>query len=273
MRDLEKERELFERSGLATDSDDGSEALAATESGHCPKRPILETTIRPQGSWEKGDPVEVLLRLSQAVSADAAQLTKRIDPVAGWPERTWSKSRLQVARRVAADMVERLIAFLDHCAGDPDHEPALAVPTSMHPSDQAMEWASALYANTAEEDEREKDLDTEEGDELDEKGEPDLSTTECINQEHIGKNYSWVTDGEMNLATTENIDQRFASFSGSRTDGEADDFPYDPPRDVETDYLPRATEVRQRVDMELRQRGLRERNDLGNIVELAAWRR
>jgi hypothetical protein len=34
-------------------------------------------------------------------------------------------------------------------------------------------------------DELEKDLDTEEGDELEERGELDLASTECINQEHI----------------------------------------------------------------------------------------
>jgi hypothetical protein len=43
-----------------------------------------------------------------------------VDPVHGVPSRLWRKNKLEVARREAAAMVERLIPFLDHVAGDPD---------------------------------------------------------------------------------------------------------------------------------------------------------
>jgi hypothetical protein len=123
---------------------------------------------------------------------------------------------------------------------------------------------------SAKHDECERDLDTEEANELD-NGEPDLATTECINQLHIGKNYSWVTDGEMNLATTVAIDQRFASFSGSRTDREADEFPYDPPRHPEQplDY---PMDAAAKVEVELRKH---RRGDptASNVVVLARRRR
>jgi hypothetical protein len=118
--------------------------------------------IITQPAKGESDPVEALLRLGQAAAADAERLERRIDPVKGRPERRWSKSKLQQARKVAADMVECLIAFLDHCAGDPDHEPTLAVPTSTHPSNQAAEWVYAFYANSVEEDEREIDADSQE---------------------------------------------------------------------------------------------------------------
>jgi hypothetical protein len=68
------------------------------------------------------------------------------------------------------------------------------------------------------------------------------------------------------------IDQRW-SHAGSRTDREADPFPYDAPRDVDPDDLLRAREVRQRTEMDLLRRGLGRRRDECNIVELAAWRR
>lgn len=243
MRDIDRERELLAGLAAGGNLQGGGEALTATGglvSAAAGAELITQTEkdippFRGTQAEMPDDPVETLLRLSQAAALDAEKLTKRIDPVAGHPERQWSKSKLQQARKVAGDMVERLITFLDHCAGDPDHEPTLAVPD--HGIDQECLWFSASLCAGAKEDEREHDLDTDEADELD-NGEPDLATTECINQEHISQGYGWVTDGEMSLATTENIDQRWASFSGSRTDREADAFPYDPPRhpDQPIDY-------------------------------------
>jgi hypothetical protein len=180
---------------------------------------------------------------------------------------------------------------------DDDGEPSLAVPEVPHWQSQERVWAAACrsrlrdaelepnlgpdfrerhsqdgsgygFGNPAT-DELEQDLDTEEGDELDIHGERDLSSTECINQEHISQNYSWVTDGEMSLATTENIDQRWASFSGSRTDREVDGFAYDEPRRKAVTERP--GEASKRVERQLRER--RRDEPAENIVELARWRR
>jgi hypothetical protein len=158
---------------------------------------------------------------------------------------------------------------------DDEGEPSLAVPEIPHWQSQERIWRYAGRSRLRDEelepnlslpdthfqdartcsvdparDELEMDLDLDEADELD-AGEPDPGWNESVNQEHIGKNYSWVTDGEMSLATTESNDQRFAAFSGSRTDREADPFPYDPPRhpDQPLDY---PMDAAAKVEAELR---------------------
>jgi hypothetical protein len=54
----------------------------------------------------------------------------------------------------------------------------------------------------------------------------DFTGGENIDQEKLSGGYG---DGEINLASTEGIDQRWAA-SGSRTDREVDDFAYDEPK-------------------------------------------
>jgi hypothetical protein len=132
-------------------------------------------------------------------------------------------------------------------------------------------YVSAARGNPAL-DELEDDIDTHEGDDLDVHGELDLASTECLNQEHIGQGDCMCRDGEMDLASTNGIDQRWA-HTGSRADREADGFSYDARRDVDPNDLLRAREVRQRTEAELRKRGLGERHDAENVVELVLWRR
>jgi hypothetical protein len=188
------------------------------------------------------------------------------------------------------------ISQLDHLLSGDDREdddlgePSLAVPEVPHWKSQERIWRYACRSRLRDaelepnlslpdthfqdvrtcsadpaRDELEDDIATHEMDELD-AGEPNLGWNECVNQEHIGRNYSLITDGEMSLATTENIDQRFAAFSGTRTDREADPFPYDPRRH------PDPVDAAAKVEAELRKH---RRDDpmASNIVEFAKWRR
>jgi hypothetical protein len=219
MRDLDKERELLETGGLATT---GSADEAVAE----------------------------LLRLGQDAAAHAAKLAKRVDPVAGKPDMHWRKNKLQLARNAAADMVERLLAFLDHVAGDPDVEDD--DPGGGDPCDTVGHGS--------------------EGDDLEIRGEMDLGWTECINQLHIGQGDPYDRDGEMNLASVEGIDQRFA-WTGSRTDREVDPFPYDEPR--RQGFTEPASHAHAETEAELRKRGLGDHSSEhgSNVVELVRWRR
>jgi hypothetical protein len=74
----------------------------------------------PAATSPADDAVAELLRLGQEAAAHAEKLTKRVDPLAGKPDYPWRGNKLQLARNAAADMIERLLAFLDHVAGDPD---------------------------------------------------------------------------------------------------------------------------------------------------------
>ena len=126
-----------------------------------------------------------------------------------------------------------------------------------------------LAAGDPREDELEKDLDSEEGDDLEISGESDLASTECIDQRHIGQGDLYGRDGEMNLASTNGIDQRFAGH-GSRTDREVTRSPMTS-RGAKGFTEP-AYDARAETEAELRKRGLRNRRE-GNIVELSLWRR
>jgi hypothetical protein len=166
----------------------------------------------------------------QEAAADAERPTKRVDSVAGKPDSPWRKNKLQLAWNAAVDMIERLLAFLDHLAGDPDHEPNLAMPDVQELRDQSVAmFYSKHAAGDSRDDELEKDLDTEEGCPLEISGESDLASTECIDQRHVGQGDPMSRDGEMNLASTNDIVQRF-SWTGSRSDREIDPFPHDEPR-------------------------------------------
>jgi hypothetical protein len=101
-------------------------------------------------------------------------------------------------------------------------------------------------------------------------GEADLGWNENINQLHLDQGDFECRDGEMNLASTNEIDQRW-SHTGSRTDRESDAFPYDPPN-LSRKVCDLPHETRDRVEAELRVRQLGE-SSASNIIELARWRR
>jgi hypothetical protein len=259
MRDLDKEREL---AGLAPIGKDEARAAERVGGADVPGAEAKPSTKAAKGhrSPVGGDPasdatspaddaIAELLRLGQDAAAHAAKLTKRVNPVAGVPDRHWRKNKLQLARNAAADMVERLLAFLDHVAGDPDLEED--DPGGGDPCDTVGHGS--------------------EGDEIEIRGEQDLGWTECIDQRHIGQGDTYDRDGEMNLASLEGIDQRFA-WTGSRTDREVDPFPYAEP--ARKGFTEPTSHARAETEAELRKRGLGDRSsEHGNIVELVRWRR
>jgi hypothetical protein len=197
MRDLDKERALLQKEGLAG-TGNNDEALAAADrlGGTAAAVTARLTTIRPEAARSPidGDPahaatsaaddaVAELLRLGQEAAAHAEKLTKRVDPIAGKPDYPWRRNKLQLARNAAADMVERLLAFLDYVAGDPDVEDD--DPGGCDPCDTVGPGS--------------------EGDDQEIHGEADLASTECIDQRHIGQGGGprGGRDGEMNLASLE----------------------------------------------------------------------
>jgi hypothetical protein len=266
----------LENAGLAGNSHVPSEAPAAASSGGAgfDRSQADPTILRAEGHGSPvgGDPgfaattladeaVAELQRLGQEAAAHIGNLTKRVDPVAGKPDMHWRRNKLQLARNAAADMVERLLAFLDHVAGDPDVEDD--DPGDGDPCDtdtargygsetdlSSVEQVSQLHLNACE-------------------NECELGWNENVNQLHLHQGNCYGQDAEMSLASTEQIDQRLA-FSGSRTEREVDPFPYDEPR--RQGFTEPTSHARAETEAELRKRGLRNRPE-GKIVELSLWRR
>ncbi|MFI5015762.1 MAG: hypothetical protein ACHQAY_25785 [Hyphomicrobiales bacterium] len=158
-------------------------------------------------------PLQALARLADEAARGIERLTAGGDPIDHFVRLPAAERgalrKLNAARRRAAAMVERLIAFLEAIEGDPDleddgtaetdddddGEPSLAVPECVDWRSQAATWASACNI-TIRDQELERDIDTEEADDLDEK--------ECSEEdrgEDSGIEYP-----------------------------ERDDFPYDPPK-------------------------------------------
>jgi hypothetical protein len=147
---------------------------------------------------------------------------------------------LRTAHEAASAMVERLLTFLDKIEGDAVAEPSLAVPETEWWGSQEKTWRGACRSRLRNK-ELEFEADTRPECDREEDDEPggDIDTTtdvmqsdftggESIDQTRLSYGYG---DGEANLASLEQIDQR-RLWWGSRTDHEVDDF-----RDKEADEL------------------------------------
>jgi hypothetical protein len=247
----------FHEAGLAATGDNDEALAAASHRGgwHQPRpsRAGHQAGKRPQAPVDglpgpADDPVAELLRLAQEAAMHAAKLVKRLDPVVGRPTILGDATSSSLPGM-------RLPTWSSVCS--PFSTMWRVIPTwrTMIPTAATVAIPSAPAARAT----RSRSA----------AGEMDLGWNENVNQLHLDQGDPLDRSGEVNLATTEGIDQRFA-WTGSRTDREVDPFPYDEPR--RQGFTEPVSNARAETEQALRKRGVRSRSE-GNVVEVLRWRR